>query len=475
MIPLLLSPLLAAPGVRAQEAAQAASATSELDRAYQREYAFLHAEAAALKARLAELERDRDRRLGGAEGELDRAQGRLLALTREADRAEELLRESERSAERSVEATELLRSTLGQAAATLGRADGTQGQDSLSPRDEAGPEELTRGLVQLFEQASKDLQASATMRVVEGPMFDAQGASEPGRIVEIGEVARFGQAGSAGALVPAGEGRLRLAGGERVADGERSARALAAGTIPETVTVHLYESLERRVEEREPKTLADTVEAGGLVGLVIIGLGLLAALLVLARLALLLRAGRGADQLGERVVERIEAGRPEQALELARGSSGAAGRVLARVLQTWSEVEQPSRELLESRASEALLREQPPLERFGAGLRVIAAVAPLLGLLGTVTGMIGTFELITEFGTGDPKMLSTGVSQALVTTQLGLVVAIPVLLVGNGLRARAESVLSSLETGALALINTLAPEAGPQDTRDYSPKEQASA
>lgn len=457
MIPLLLGLLLGAPVVRAQEA----GAQSELDRAYQREYAFLHAESAALKKRLAELERDRNGRLGGAEDDLDRLQGRLLSLTGEADRAEDLLRESERSVERSVEATELLRSTLGQAAATLG-------QDSLSPRDEATSEELARGLVQVFEQSAKDLQTSATMRVVDGPMFDAQGASEQGKIVEIGEIARFGQASTAGALVPAGEGRLRLADGERVADGARTAGAIVAGTIPETVTVHLYESLERRVEVRKTKTLSDTVEAGGLEGKAIIGLGLLAVLLVAARIFLLLRAGAGAEPLTEQVMERIEAGHPEQALELAQRAPGAAGRVLSQVLGAWSAAEHPDRELLESRASEALLREQPPLERFGAGLRVIAAVAPLLGLLGTVTGMISTFELITEFGTGDPKMLSTGISQALVTTQLGLMVAIPVLLVGNGLRTQAESVLGSLETGALTLINALAPEPGPGSRKEHA-------
>jgi biopolymer transport protein ExbB len=85
---------------------------------------------------------------------------------------------------------------------------------------------------------------------------------------------------------------------------------------------------------------------------------------------------------------------------------------------------------------------------------VIAAVSPLLGLLGTVTGMIGTFDIITEFGTGDPKLLSTGISEALVTTKFGLVVAIPLLLVGNLLSSWGLRTKNGLERAALNVINT---------------------
>ena len=103
--------------------------------------------------------------------------------------------------------------------------------------------------------------------------------------------------------------------------------------------------------------------------------------------------------------------------------------------------------------TEALLAEQPRIERFGVPIMVIAAVAPLLGLLGTVTGMIGTFDVITQFGTGDPKMLSGGISEALVTTQMGLIVAIPMLLLGNLLGARATTLLDQVERGTMRLVN----------------------
>jgi biopolymer transport protein ExbB len=83
---------------------------------------------------------------------------------------------------------------------------------------------------------------------------------------------------------------------------------------------------------------------------------------------------------------------------------------------------------------------------------VVAAVAPLLGLLGTVTGMIETFQAITLFGAGDPKMMSSGISQALITTQLGLVVAIPVLLLHSFLKGRANGLIEVLDRHGTTLL-----------------------
>jgi biopolymer transport protein ExbB len=103
--------------------------------------------------------------------------------------------------------------------------------------------------------------------------------------------------------------------------------------------------------------------------------------------------------------------------------------------------------------SEAILHEAPRLERFNATVLVFAAVAPLLGLLGTVTGIISTFDVITKFGTGDPKLLSGGISEALVTTELGLMVAIPALLLGTLLSGRAQAMLRDLEKSALQAVN----------------------
>ena len=90
--------------------------------------------------------------------------------------------------------------------------------------------------------------------------------------------------------------------------------------------------------------------------------------------------------------------------------------------------------------------------RFSTVIPVIAAVAPLLGLLGTVTGMISTFEIITEHGTGDPRMLSSGISEALITTQLGLIVAIPMLLLGNILKGWSKKQMIGFEGLVLRVV-----------------------
>jgi biopolymer transport protein ExbB len=114
------------------------------------------------------------------------------------------------------------------------------------------------------------------------------------------------------------------------------------------------------------------------------------------------------------------------------------------------------RDHLEDVISESILHETPFLDRFGSTILVLAAVAPLLGLLGTVTGMISTFDVITEFGTGNPKLLSGGISEALVTTELGLIVAIPALLAGNLLGGWAEGIKDAIDKSALRLTNIAA-------------------
>jgi biopolymer transport protein ExbB len=116
------------------------------------------------------------------------------------------------------------------------------------------------------------------------------------------------------------------------------------------------------------------------------------------------------------------------------------------------------RETLESILQEAILRELPRLERGLSPLAIFGAVAPLLGLLGTVTGMIETFNVITVFGTGDPKLMSSGISEALVTTEIGLIVAIPVMLLHTFLSRRVDAILGEMEEKAVSLTNIIEKE-----------------
>jgi biopolymer transport protein ExbB len=105
---------------------------------------------------------------------------------------------------------------------------------------------------------------------------------------------------------------------------------------------------------------------------------------------------------------------------------------------------------------ESMLNTQPRLERYLNVIAVTAAIAPLLGLLGTVTGIIKTFKLMNVFGAGDPKPLISGISEALITTELGLILAIPALILHALLSRKVAGVLARMEKLGVAFMNSLA-------------------
>ena len=125
---------------------------------------------------------------------------------------------------------------------------------------------------------------------------------------------------------------------------------------------------------------------------------------------------------------------------------------LGRVLSVYQESKGIDLESLELRLGEAVLKETPKLQRFNMMLKVIGVVAPLLGLLGTVVGMIITFQAITLFGAGDPKMMAGGISQALITTELGLCVAIPMVLLHVLVAGRSRALVEILEEQATGMV-----------------------
>jgi biopolymer transport protein ExbB len=181
-------------------------------------------------------------------------------------------------------------------------------------------------------------------------------------------------------------------------------------------------------------SLRERVDQGGIVGYIIIGLGALALLIVLERLLVL-----GFTGLKVR-------------LQMRHLDKPKKSNPLGRVLAVYYENPNADVDTLELKLGEALLHETPRLQRRVMLLKIIAAVAPLMGLLGTVTGMIITFQAITLFGTGDPKLMAGGISQALVTTVLGLVVAIPTVLLHTLVASRSKAILQVLEEQASGMI-----------------------
>ena len=180
-------------------------------------------------------------------------------------------------------------------------------------------------------------------------------------------------------------------------------------------------------------TWKERIDQGGVVGYIIIALGFVALLIALERLVVLMMAGN-------KVNAQLKKDTPSN------------DNALGRVLLAAEKHRAADLETLELKLGEAILKETPALNRALMFLKIIAVVAPLLGLLGTVTGMIKTFQAITLFGTGDPKLMAGGISQALVTTVQGLSVAIPTVLLHTLVSGRSRRIVHVLQEQSAGIL-----------------------
>lgn len=181
------------------------------------------------------------------------------------------------------------------------------------------------------------------------------------------------------------------------------------------------------------RSLVDQIPFGGPIGYTTIVLGVLAAIVAVWRWIVLFATGR-----------RVAA--------TERNPQANDSDPLGRVLRVYEQNADADPETLELRLDEAVMKEAGGLERFIWLIRVVSVVAPLLGLLGTVTGMIATFQIITLFGTGDPKMMASGISEALVTTMIGLMVAIPLVLLHAFVSASSKRIIDVLDERSAGLV-----------------------
>lgn len=407
--------------------------SSPLEQAYQKEYAYLRAEQTELDGRRAELETESGERLARANAEIDALQTRLVAVTRQADQAEDSFDGLDREIGAMDDQSALLASSIQQATETL----------ELGARPDP-----VAALPEVFTAAAAAITAGSHVGWGDGSFFLPDGRQVDGKVYSWGRVAAWGIADDgSGALAPAGEGRLQL----RRELGHATATALASDQVPPTLEVQLFEPERGAAEAEEAGGLWQTLEDAGSMGQLLFGLGMVSATLVVIRAVTLLFARRGGLPLVERLADHVRHGRMDQ----ARSVLGRRTNPTARVLGAIVDGADLTAEELDRSVDEALLREIPKIDRFASALVVITAGSPLLGLLGTVTGMIATFDVITEHGTGNPKLMSAGIAEALICTALGLSVAIPTLLAGNVLASLGESVKNTLERGALVTLNAL--------------------
>lgn len=275
----------------------------------------------------------------------------------------------------------------------------------------------------------------------EGSVFNKKGVKEKAELLSLGHIATYAFKGDELTPLSAGTNKTDLF----LTETKVSAKGFAKSGA---VLVVLKEG---GVQER-PATLGsvlnEKLKAGGAVGYIIILLGLAGVLVALIRYNLI-RGYYISDEEGLReVVKHMQLGEVETAKKLLKQQSR---NPMSRFVDTLLTYRHKSDEVYESIVIDEISKVQSRLSKYGPYLIVLAAVAPLLGLLGTVTGMIGTFDMITLHGTGNPKLLSGGIKEALVTTQMGLIVAIPCILAGNYLSSKALSIVTRFEELASTL------------------------
>ncbi len=202
------------------------------------------------------------------------------------------------------------------------------------------------------------------------------------------------------------------------------------------------------VEETE-QTLTEHIAKGGPVMYPILGMAGLALLVALIKWVHLVSLRKPSKKNFESLLHAIADNDNEKAQAIALAMPGPAGKMLARGAEHLAE---PT-ELIEEVMFETVLSTRLNLQKLLPFISICASSAPLLGLLGTVTGIINTFKLITVFGSGDVKTLSGGISEALITTEFGLIVAIPSLMLHAFLSRKAKSIVDEMDQRAVSFVN----------------------
>jgi biopolymer transport protein ExbB len=169
------------------------------------------------------------------------------------------------------------------------------------------------------------------------------------------------------------------------------------------------------------------------------------------RLWTFFRVGRGRDELVREVEQLVLKGRIEEAIVVCQRSDTPLSRILLSALRAQGR----SRDHIKTVVEETGSREAAPLERFLGLLGTLATISPLLGLLGTVLGMIRAFTVIATAGIGTPETLGGGISEALITTAAGLTVAIPTILLHKYLTSRLDYMVLKMEESSLHLVDLL--------------------
>ena len=397
---------------------------------------------AAFAAREAEFRKNRNRQ----KTLLSRAQAEIKRQEARSERLEKTFSENEL---RLAELEGVLTERLGVYGELFGIVRQVAGETKAQVEDSVTSGELpnrgkplgalakTKGLPDmqqlelLWFTLQQEMTAQGEVKRFTGDVINLDGSLRQTDITRIGPFTALAD----GAFIRyAGNGRYADLGRQPPAQFGDAANALLSGDAGELVAAPIDPSRGAILNLfLQMPTLADRIRQGGAVGYIIIILGVIGVAMALERITRLTQTAR--------VIRRQ--------LETGEASGDTP---LSRVWAAYQSKKSNAVDALELKLDDAILKEMPGLEKNLSLLKLLSGVAPLLGLLGTVTGMVLTFQAITLYGTGDPKLMAGGISQALITTVLGLVVAIPILLLHAVAATRSREIVLILEEQATGMI-----------------------
>jgi len=426
----ILTVLAATPGARgeADSPAQLLAQAAQARRQAQAELAEARKDHLKQRKALAVKLNEAYRQLDAARETAESAAGELEKINA---RREQLLRDNAKTQRR-------IQSLILQGASASGRK--IDPQAAIAEMEET----IWRGLEAQIERIASDAAITVQTRSIvgrDGESFDAP-------VVRFGAWAQYAcgpTQATVGLLKPSGKGQALVVGPIMSPEQTQSLRAWAKGPAS-----HLPIDPSQTLQDRKPvrdKDFLGWLDTGGIFIYPILASGLLGLMLVIERV-FYLASSKAPQSLTENVLARIES----DGLPSARGLVEQSNTPTARVLRAWLESAGESRERRQGAVESALLMEAGRLERSFSLIAALAGAAPLLGLLGTVSGMIATFDTISAVGTGNPQLMSGGISEALITTQLGLMVAIPLLLAHAWLRRWTQRREAMLEYNAMQVL-----------------------
>jgi len=336
-------------------------------------------------------------------------------------------------------------------------------QSALVPEWRAATHRLRQIMNQAEFPGMDDIQAivglffdeitrSGEVQIVNGPFVDRSGGQARGKILVLGNfTAAYMDPKETGFLLYSDKSQSLFALSKLPS--RRVAGKIRAYMDGESMDVPIDMSKGAALRQLTHRlSLVEEIPKGGPIVWPIIGIAVLAVLIILERVICLFRKDIDAEHFVNTLREYASRQQWDECVSLCKKEHKKS---IPRVLLAGLSNRRMAREDLENILQEAILNEIPKLERFLSTLGMLAAIAPLLGLLGTVTGMINTFHVITYYGTGDPRMMSGGISEALVTTMLGLAVAIPIMLCHTLLTRKVDNMIAQMEEKAVNFVNTI--------------------